>query len=299
MIRHDAAKVSRLRTYLSWKDVRKNAKEQDGGATGANDAAELLGDDPASVVGSANNDKTGTGVGNGIAAGTAGSGRARRPKTAMPWDLSRMFTEPVPERALDDDELDDDDIFDIDDDGNDNSHTLARLREADERTREMTRDEYVHWSECRQASFTYRKSKRFREWCGMSYFTESRPNDDIIDVLGFLAFEGVVKLTREALEIKKQLERIRVTSKSRNPSPPPASMSSGNIQIDDNDSTGPAMQSQADGMRFLFSQPEKTQNPLEPHHILEAFRRLQHESGRSLLLRDFTGGVIKSHTTIF
>lgn len=29
LIRHDRAKVNRLRTYLSWKDVRKHAKEQD------------------------------------------------------------------------------------------------------------------------------------------------------------------------------------------------------------------------------------------------------------------------------
>lgn len=34
LIRHDRAKVNRLRTYLSWKDVRKHAKDSggDGGA---------------------------------------------------------------------------------------------------------------------------------------------------------------------------------------------------------------------------------------------------------------------------
>lgn len=32
LIRHDRAKVNRLRTYLSWKDVRKHAK--DNGADG-------------------------------------------------------------------------------------------------------------------------------------------------------------------------------------------------------------------------------------------------------------------------
>ena len=29
MIRHDRPKVNRLRTYLSWKDVRKKVKESD------------------------------------------------------------------------------------------------------------------------------------------------------------------------------------------------------------------------------------------------------------------------------
>jgi transcription initiation protein SPT3 len=30
LIRHDRAKVNRLRTYLSWKDVRKHAKDSGG-----------------------------------------------------------------------------------------------------------------------------------------------------------------------------------------------------------------------------------------------------------------------------
>lgn len=30
LIRHDRGKVNRLRTYLSWKDVRKHAKETQG-----------------------------------------------------------------------------------------------------------------------------------------------------------------------------------------------------------------------------------------------------------------------------
>ncbi len=35
----------------------------------------------------------------------------------------------------------------------------ATLQEADEATRRMTREEYAHYSECRQASFTWRKSE--------------------------------------------------------------------------------------------------------------------------------------------
>jgi hypothetical protein len=35
LIRHDRAKVNRLRTYLSWKDVRRHAKDSGGdGAAG-------------------------------------------------------------------------------------------------------------------------------------------------------------------------------------------------------------------------------------------------------------------------
>lgn len=34
LIRHDRAKVNRLRTYLSWKDVRKHAKDSGGDGGG-------------------------------------------------------------------------------------------------------------------------------------------------------------------------------------------------------------------------------------------------------------------------
>ena len=33
------------------------------------------------------------------------------------------------------------------------------MQEADEITKKMTKDEYVHYSDCRQASFTYRKGE--------------------------------------------------------------------------------------------------------------------------------------------
>lgn len=35
----------------------------------------------------------------------------------------------------------------------------ADAQDADEITKKMTRDEYVHYSDCRQASFTYRKGE--------------------------------------------------------------------------------------------------------------------------------------------
>ena len=41
LIREDKAKVNRLRTYLSWKDVRKHAKDS-GGADGGNVEVDTL-----------------------------------------------------------------------------------------------------------------------------------------------------------------------------------------------------------------------------------------------------------------
>lgn len=43
LIRYDRAKVNRLRTYLSWKDVRKNAKESDNAGGTMDDVMEEAG----------------------------------------------------------------------------------------------------------------------------------------------------------------------------------------------------------------------------------------------------------------
>jgi transcription initiation protein SPT3 len=39
---------------------------------------------------------------------------------------------------------------------------LMEFQDADEITKKMTKDEYVHYSDCRQASFTYRKGEHRR-----------------------------------------------------------------------------------------------------------------------------------------
>lgn len=48
LIRHDKAKVSRLKTFLSWKDVRKNVKDSDD--KGGGDAADVDFDDVSIVA---------------------------------------------------------------------------------------------------------------------------------------------------------------------------------------------------------------------------------------------------------
>src|SRR4051794_35181136 len=79
LIRHDKAKVSRLRNYLSWKEVRKTAKDQDKDV----DTADLVEDS---------------------AAGDALKVRQKRAKVSLPWEVSSFFTEQVPEREEDEDE---------------------------------------------------------------------------------------------------------------------------------------------------------------------------------------------------
>ncbi|KAH9891417.1 TFIID-18kDa-domain-containing protein [Xylariomycetidae sp. FL2044] len=232
-IRDDAPKVSRLRTFLSWKDVRKSAKDSDekGGE------ADLgVGDDAAGGV-----------VPGGPAVEEAAK-KNKKAKVKLPWEPSSFYSQEVPER--DDEEDEEEEEM--------NHITLQRLRKADERTKAMTREEYVTWSEYRQASFTYRKAKRFREWAGFGQVTDSKPSDDVVDILGFLTFEMVQTLTEEALKIKEQEDLWKERSGGEN--------------------TGNKKRKLAQG---LFDPPSEGKTPVEPRHVQEAFRRLQTRSKKS------------------
>ncbi|KAJ5082338.1 SAGA complex subunit spt3 [Penicillium argentinense] len=228
LIRHDKAKVSRLQTFLSWKDVRKNVKDSDdkGGA----DTAEFAADDAAGVVAGPSD--------------VASKPKNKRAKIGLAWDVNSFFSVQVPEREDEEDEEEEEQ----------NYATLQRLAAADERTRHMTKEEYVFWSECRQASFTYRKSKRFREWAGFGIVTESKPNDDIVDILGFLTFEIVQTLTEEALKVKLREDHER------------------NRGGGDNAGDNSKKRKRETG---LFDPPEEGRTPIEPRHIREAYRKLQ------------------------
>lgn len=233
MIRKDTAKTARLKSFLSWKDVRKTAKDTD--EKGAD--ADIDVDNP---IG-------GTDVpGGGPAVGDAAK-KNKRSRIFLPWDIQSFYTEQVPERDDEDDE----------DEGEMEFASLQRLKAADERTKTMTKDEYVHFSECRQASFTFRKGKRFREWAGFGIITDSKPNDDIIDILGFLTFEMVQTLTEEALKVKAEDDRYKAKT------------------------GGDAADSQTQKRKreaSLFDPPEAGTVPVGPHHVQEAYRRLQQKA---------------------
>ncbi|KAL8795672.1 MAG: hypothetical protein Q9195_001910 [Heterodermia aff. obscurata] len=233
-IRHDSAKVSRLKQFLSWKDVRKTAKDSD------EKGPEVELDDPLAQ------DPT---AGPSVGPAEAGKkGKGGRTRIVLPWEIQSFFSEQVPERE-DDDEEEEEEMT---------SATMARLKDADERTKGMTREEYVHYSECRQASFTFRKGKRFREWAGFGIVTDSKPNDDIVDILGFLTFEIVQTLTEEALRVKKQEEEV-------------ASKKGGGDAGKDKEGQSKKRKRE----QGLFDPPEEGRTPVSTRHVQEAFRRLQ------------------------
>lgn len=180
-------------------------------------------------------------------------GKMHRSIIKLSWELVNQFSDVFMKSSKEDDSEDEDEIEAYND-------SIQRLKDADEITRAMTREEYVHYSECRQASFTYRKSKRFRDWAYMSSFIDVKPNDDIIDSLGFLTFEMVSSLTEGALQIKTDLTALHKDESA-------AAGKKRKRESGDEDGDESTM--------GLFSLSQNDETPLEPLHIQEAFRRLQ------------------------
>ena len=250
LIRHDKAKISRLRHFLQWKDVRRSVK----------DNSDDKGGDAAADIGAGDAD-----LATGIVAGggpTVETGKkAKRAKVDLVWDVQSFFNENVPAR----DDVEDEEEEEM------NYATLQRLKNADERTKNMTREEYVHWSDCRQASFTFRKGKRFKEWAGFGIITDSKPNDDIIDILGFLTFEIVQTLTEEALKVKDAEDLYKKE-------------------------TGGEPQNRMKRKREsgLFDPPEEAREPVQPSHVQEAYRRLQRSNNKSRAMLNFSRNIHRS-----
>jgi transcription initiation protein SPT3 len=191
----------------------------------------------------------------------------------------------------------------------------------------MTREEYEHYSECRQASFTYRKAKRFREWANMASYIDMRPNDDIIDILGFLTFEMVTTLTETALKIKKEEdEKQRLYREAavaaKNQDKTDDGNAGGNGNSNGNGAAGAGGSSGTGGagtggesngganggnngggedmdvdedIPGLFSPPPSEQSPIQPCHIREAFRRLQRAP---LPIKNYQGGLARTNVSL-
>jgi len=273
LIRHDRGKVNRLRTYLSWKDVRKHAKDS-GGDGGAGVEVETLEDGP--------DDKL--------------TAKAQKITIKLPWEITTIYSEVLKQSGhQSDDEEDEDDI---------EAHeaSIQRLKEADDATRQMTREEYQHYSDCRQASFTYRKAKRFREFLNLPSQLDLKANDDTIDIVGFLAFEMVRSLTVAGLAVKKSLEEsflrddYTVTAlgkrKANGASGPTEKRRREGTPDDDAEYTLP--------VNSLFLPPAEARTALRPEHIQDAFARMQGEWShhRSAGMTNWRGGLVRTRVSL-
>lgn len=221
--------MSRLRTFLEWKDVRKNLKDDDekGGAP------DVPGDDVGGTVEETVEGRDG-----------AVPKSVKRRGVALPWDISSFFSIQPPDPGLEENEEDNDD------------KTLVRLRLNDERTQDMSREEYAVWAECRQASFTWRKAKRFKEWANLGAVHDGgRVGDDVLDLLGFLCAEMVQVLGVEARRVLNE-EDARSDAYTRQVGP--------NHKAD----KGVACQG-------LFVSVQGGRRAIQEGHVREANRRLQ------------------------
>ncbi|KAF8322152.1 TFIID-domain-containing protein, partial [Clavulina sp. PMI_390] len=269
IIRDDRAKVNRLRTYMSWKEVRKNAKEPGDGKA---DVDEALDD------------------------GNEDMSKPKKRIIKLSWDITTIYSEVLktvqanhPERHSGYSDDEDDDELEAHED------SIKRLRDADEITRNMTKEEYMHYSECRQASFTYRKAKRFKDYLNLPSQLDLR-SDDTIDILGFLAFETVRALTLGALEVKKQFEDAAFAGMTAgSDASSPASKRLRGEDEDDAPWGGAPMPAST-----LFLSAPEARTPLQPQHIQDAFARMQRQTShtKGAGLRNWQGGLKKTRISL-
>ncbi|KAI5477816.1 hypothetical protein MNV49_005900 [Pseudohyphozyma bogoriensis] len=182
LIRHDPSKLHRLRTFLSWQDVRRRIKESQ------TEDADQDGID--SITEEPTNDR---------------ALKVQKTKIPITWDITNMYSE----HLGDDSDAEDDDETEAYEGGD------SVLKEADELTKNMTKEQYAHYADCRQASFTYRKGKRFRDFVNLGPYIEGQPVDEIMDVLGFLAYEMVRSLCETGRVTKQQLVQAKANAAVR------------------------------------------------------------------------------------
>lgn len=261
--------------------MRKNVKDSDDKGGEADIGVDDVGAGAGAPV---------AGPSDGMAAGVAR--KAKKTKIGLPWEVGSLYGGvEVPEKEGDEEGDEEEEEM--------NYATLQRLKKADERTKAMSKEEYVTWSEYRQASFTFRKAKRFKEWAGFGTITDSKPNDDIVDILGFLTFEIVQTLTEEALKIKEQEDLYREkTGVEVNIALLPSHPVYRLHYIVTNSMQGQGKKRKST-FTSLFDPPTEGRTPVESKHIQEAFRRLQARPKKYRAMLNGTRGVNRTPLKLF
>lgn len=111
-----------------------------------------------------------------------------------------------------------------------------------------------------------RKIKKFREWAECAAFEIK--GDDMIEVLGYLAWEAVGLITQTSLVVKKQMESAQQTQLY----PPYGSTGFG--VLNENDETPPLHVIRSFSNTIPLPLSFSATTPLLPVHIREAIRRL-------------------------
>ncbi|GAA5970208.1 hypothetical protein JCM11641_000311, partial [Rhodosporidiobolus odoratus] len=113
-------------------------------------------------------------------------------KVRLPWELADQWADYL--RGEDEPEDDEAEAYEV---------NKQRLKEAEEITRNMSREEYEQWAQARSASFVYRKGKKFRDF--IPTLDALSPTDEVLDVLGFLSYECIRTLCEAGLTNKRSV----------------------------------------------------------------------------------------------
>lgn len=317
LLRRDVNRSARLKEFLSWKDVRKNAKATGGsegkgsgdnsigGSVGGGDDSALveeIEEDAKNLAASESNSLQFDDPSNEYDSSASKSTRnnqlnpssnvqigPKRRQLGLFWDLGHGLLADLPgSSGLND--IGSLTSYDSRDQSTCQRETLRRLRQADLVTLSMSQSEYLEYSECRQASFTFKKARKFREWlvggtarpgslalaslAGGSARELSRLNDDTLEILGFLAYEIVQKLTEVSLAAKFEQEMIQEQKERLE------KQSKANSNNNNNTSTlggiftgGP--QSTNQQIHAPINPPDTcTKTPIQVCHVEEAYRKL-------------------------
>jgi transcription initiation protein SPT3 len=144
-----------------------------------------------------------------------------------------------------------------------------------------------------------RTAKRFREFLNLPPAIDLKPNDDTVDIVGFLAYEMVRALTIAGLQVKRSLEASARDGDS--PGGGARKRRAGD------DGGGPGKRRRGDDEEpllapacALFAAPLEARTAIQPEHIQDALARMQNNRvhQRSAGMRNWRGGLVRTKVAL-
>ncbi|KAJ1542052.1 Transcription initiation protein spt3 [Nowakowskiella sp. JEL0078] len=193
--------------------------------------------------------------------------RAKKRKVKFTWDIMTSLSDVLSDGEDDEDEVDEEEV-------EANEELIQRLKHADDNV-----DNLPLLSKKRK-DFAIGVICQVTNSLEFSYY-DNKPNNDMIDILGFLACEMVSKLTETALVVKKEWDARAKLEQTINAAAT-STQSSELISMRETDG-------------YLFKRLQGEQTPLRASMMMDAFRRLQ-KSER--VVDKFRGGVVRSNLSL-
>ena len=159
-------------------------------------------------------------------------------------------------------------------------------------------------------SLTPCPAKRFRDFLNLPAHLDLKPNDDTVDIVGFLAFEMVRSLTLAGLDVKRSLEESHLRDDYTPSSSSPllgkrktASMGMDGgkrVRRDGGDDEDEDAEDAPLPTSSLFLAPPEARAALRPEHIQDAFSRMQGDWAhhRSAGMRNWRGGLVRTRVSL-